>query len=56
MFQYLSNQIKDQVPSSKVEMADAEDHRLVPRVVDTPAFSEVSFCDPHSEEIYCFLL
>ncbi|KAM0834870.1 hypothetical protein ACQ4PT_063311 [Festuca glaucescens] len=28
MHQYLSNQIKDQVPSSKIEMSDVEDHRL----------------------------
>ncbi|XP_066307694.1 CMP-sialic acid transporter 3-like isoform X3 [Miscanthus floridulus] len=27
MHQYLSNQIKDEVPSSKVEMAEAHDHR-----------------------------
>jgi hypothetical protein len=38
LLQYLSNQIKDQVPSSKIEMSDAEDHRLVllcTRLVDT---------------------
>ncbi|AQK98944.1 CMP-sialic acid transporter 3 [Zea mays] len=29
MHQYLSNQIKDEVPSSKVEMAEAHDHSLL---------------------------
>ncbi|XP_062228579.1 CMP-sialic acid transporter 3 [Phragmites australis] len=28
MHQYLSNQIKDELPTSKIEMADAHDHRL----------------------------
>jgi len=28
MHQYLSNQIKDEVPSSKVEMAQVHDHRV----------------------------
>uniref|UniRef100_A0A0E0JS84 Uncharacterized protein n=1 Tax=Oryza punctata TaxID=4537 RepID=A0A0E0JS84_ORYPU len=33
MHQYLSNQIKDEVPSSKIEMADAHEHRSKESVV-----------------------
>lgn len=33
MHQYLANQIKDQVPSSKIEMSDAEDDRLEESVI-----------------------
>lgn len=37
MHQYLSNQIKDEVPSSKVEMAEAHDHsRKEPSYVNVP--------------------
>uniref|UniRef100_A0A0D9V917 CMP-sialic acid transporter 3 n=1 Tax=Leersia perrieri TaxID=77586 RepID=A0A0D9V917_9ORYZ len=33
MHQYLSNQIKDEIPSSKIEMADAHEHRSKESVV-----------------------
>ncbi|KAL5220568.1 hypothetical protein ABZP36_025281 [Zizania latifolia] len=33
MHQYLSNQIKDEIPSSKFEMADAQEHRLKESVI-----------------------
>ncbi|CAD6235574.1 unnamed protein product [Miscanthus lutarioriparius] len=36
MHQYLSNQIKDEVPSNKVEMAEAHDHRKERSYVNVP--------------------
>lgn len=64
-FQYLSNQIKDEVPASKIEMAEAHDHRFVLSysrmycswlVGCLAQFWSSILSSRHSVDVLCFLL